>query len=229
MIVSPDIDRVSKMLGKVKEFPKKVWEHESLSIRTLKPEMILEAKTILESDLLGTDGFGGKEVQARVDMMIAILLGTFKASRVLNTMEFELKGITVDGLIRGGDDDLSFDDVSGDPNWEIEVIDQIIEWVAEYKNLEQGRDTGRDGKYLPHEDIAWRLVHTIKRDPDAFFRQNEDGKGVLDPDGLVRQTGLVPLEPTMLSLRLDEILRMWAELARAYYQDATNRTLNEFI
>lgn len=221
MIVAEGLEEKMKELESLKGLGKKTWEAEGLSIEHLKPELISLAKMALESD-----AFGGTEIRPHHDWMIAIILGTFEASRNANRMEFSIKGLSVDGLRPHIDDDLDFDAMTGDPNWGVDAIDQIMEWIEEYKRLDE-RDEFASGRRIPTREIAYRLVYAIERDPSAFFSRNEQGKGMLDPTGLVAKTGLVPLPPDVVATKLEEILQLWAGIVETEYRFAFNRTFME--
>lgn len=151
------------------------------------------AKEVIESILRDS------MIQSRMEAVaVQALLATFVLAQTSSmSMTFSLGG-------RDGMDSLGN---IGDAMRRI-PSEAVVQWVTQFKDLDE-RDMSADGDYLKYETIAERVIGAIWADPYPWFRTDAEGKGALNPDGLVAQLGLLPLSGVRIEAALNAVLDAW--------------------
>jgi hypothetical protein len=130
----------------------------------------------------------GGETKDLAATVTTILMSSIRVRVVVDGFEASIAGLSVNDMEKTDEFD-----ANGDPIWETEARQSIVDWIEEgHKNLEPGRDFKADGSQIPNEKLAARLIRKIKQDPDAFFSTSRAGHGALNPTGLAAFAGLVP-------------------------------------
>lgn len=201
MITSRNLHAVIGDLERLQKLPEKINEQ-------LTPGKFTSQLKALAEDILTT------VLHEDEHWIIPIMVGTITGAKTESRLIFTMTSISTSfGTMESVDDvELTLDPESGDPNWGLDVHREIVEWVEEYKDLEIGRDTNKDGIPKSAEAIAARLMHAIEVDPDAWFRSD-------NPDGLARKIGMVPLDVKRVESALKLILEIWVSYTMLEIED----------
>jgi len=136
------------------------------------------------------------------------MLGTIKAMGLDNGALFTMRGISVSGM--------GVPDEAYGQNLQSYIArTDIVDWVKNYKELKQGRGE-RDRRFAGEGDddyyqrIADNVLAAINMNPTPWFNVGEDGKGALNPEGLVRIAGIVELPPERVAMLLVAVMDAWS-------------------